>query len=102
MEVTGGSLPGLHRVELNPVDQRVLADRPGVRGAPAQRLAVGLAGAPDVLLGDRRERDELDRVDLDLAEGDRVSAALLDPWPWPQPDRERDVSGQARRPAVRG
>ena len=31
-----------HRVELNPVDERVLVDRPRVRGAVAQGLAVGL------------------------------------------------------------
>jgi hypothetical protein len=40
--------------------------RPGVRGALAQRLAVGLAGSSNVRPGDRRERDKLDCVDLDL------------------------------------
>ena len=34
----------LHRVKLDPVHQRVLVDRPGVGGALAQSLAVGLAG----------------------------------------------------------
>ena len=65
-----------------------------MRGALAQRLTVGLAGPSDVLAGDRRERDKLDGVDLDLTGPDPVAAALLDPWPLPQPDRERDVSGQ--------
>ena len=85
---------GAHRVELDPVHERVLVDRPRVRGAVAQGLAVGLAGAPDVLLGDRRERDEVDGVDLDLTEPDPVTAALLDLWPLPQPDRQRDVAAQ--------
>ena len=85
---------GRHRVELNSIDERVLVDRPGVRGALAQRLTVGLASLSDVLAGDRRERDKLDGVDLNLTGPYPVAAALLDPWPCPQPDRERDVSGQ--------
>jgi hypothetical protein len=47
-------------VELDPVDERVLVDRPGVRRALAQRLAVGLAGSSDVLPGDRGEREKFD------------------------------------------
>ncbi len=42
------SITGTHGVKRNPIDERVLVDRPRVRGAPAQRLAVGLAGASDV------------------------------------------------------
>src|ERR1700684_3440819 len=88
------SVTGADRVKLDSVDERVLVDRPRVRGARAQRLAVGLAGSPDVLPGDRRERDQLDFVDLDLTGADPVATALFDPWPLPQADRERDVSGQ--------
>jgi len=86
--------PGSRRVKLNAIHEGVLVYRPGVRGAPAQRLAVGLAGSPDVLPGDCRERDKLDGVHLDLTWPNPVAAALLDPWPRPQSDRERDVSGQ--------
>ncbi len=89
-----GSITGAHRVELDSVNERVLVDRPGVRGALAQRLAVGLAGSSDVLRGDSRERDKLNGVDLNLTGADPVAAALLDPWPLPQSNRERDVSGQ--------
>src|SRR3954452_1315816 len=81
-------------MELDPVDEGVLVDRPRVRGAGAQGLAIGLAGLPDIRLGDRRERDELDRVDLDQTGPDRVAAALLDLRPLPQPDRQRDLAGQ--------
>jgi hypothetical protein len=52
-------------VQLDPVDEGVLADRPRVRGAISQGRAVRLASTPDVRLGDRRERDTLDGVDLD-------------------------------------
>jgi hypothetical protein len=81
-------------VELDPVDERVLVYRPGVRGALPERLAVGLAGSSDVLPSDRRERDEFDGIDLNLTESNSVAAAPLDPRPLPQPDRERDVSGE--------
>jgi hypothetical protein len=81
-------------VKLNSINQRVLVNRPGVRGALAHRLAVRLAGPSDVPLSDRRERDKLDGVDLDLTESNPVAAALLDPWALPQPDGERDVSCQ--------
>jgi hypothetical protein len=65
-----------------------------VRGAVAQRLAVGLAGSPEIRLGDRRERDELDGVDLDQTRADPVAAALLNLRPLPQPDRHGDIAGQ--------
>ena len=65
-----------------------------MRSALAQRLAVGFARSSDVLPSDRRERDKLDGVDLDLTGADPLAAALLDPRPLPQSNRERDVSGQ--------
>jgi hypothetical protein len=64
-------------VELHPVEQRVVADRPGVGGPGAQRLQIGLAGAAHVGRGDRRERQQLDGVDLDLPAADPVAAARL-------------------------
>jgi hypothetical protein len=81
-------------VELNAINERVLVDRPRMCGALAQRLAVGLAGSSDILRADRRERDKLDDIDLDLTGPGPVAAALLDPWPLPQSDGERDVSRQ--------
>ena len=44
----------------------------------AEEIVFMLEGECDVRLGDRRERDELDRIDLDHAEADPVAAALLD------------------------
>jgi len=89
-----GSVIQAHRVELNSIDERVLVDRPGVRGAPAQRLAVGLTGSSDVVPGDCSERDKLDGVDLDLTWADPVAATLLDPWALPKSHRKCDVSSQ--------
>ena len=81
-------------MELDSVHERVLVDRTGVRSAPAQRLAVGLAGPSDVRRGDRREWEQLAGVDLDLTKADPVTAALLNPLPPPESDRERDIPRQ--------
>ena len=81
-------------MELDSVDERILVDRPGVRGALTQCLAVRLTGSSDVLPGYRRERNQLDAVDLDLTGADAVAAALLDPRLLPQSDRERDLPGR--------
>ncbi len=81
-------------MEFDSVDEGVLFYRPGVCGALTQCLAVILPGTSDILIRDRCERNEFDRVDLDLAETDPVAPAFLDLQPLPQPDRERDVSGQ--------
>jgi hypothetical protein len=64
-----------------------------VRGALTPRLAVGLARPLDVRPGDRRERDELDGVDLDQTGADPVAAAQFDLRPLPQPNRQRDLAG---------
>src|SRR5215211_4801665 len=82
------------RRTLGSLDEGVVVDGPGMRGSVAQGLAVGLAGLSDVRLGDRRERDKLDGVDLDQAGSDPVAAALLDLWPLPQPNRQRDIAGR--------
>lgn len=82
-------------MKLDSINERVLPDRPGVRCAPAQSLAVGLARPSDVGLRDCSEGDELDCVDLDLPRAHPVAAALPDLRPLPEPDRERDVSRQA-------
>lgn len=59
-------------MERDSVDERVLADRARLPGTLAQRLAVALAGGPDILPAHRGERNELDRVNLDLPGTDPV------------------------------
>ena len=63
----------------------------GAGGPPGKPI---VTRSPDIRLGDRRERDELDRVDLDHTGTDPVAAALLDLRPLPQPDRQRDIARQ--------
>jgi hypothetical protein len=43
-------------MEPDPVNEGVLVDRPRVRSAVAQDLAVGLARSPDVRVGHRRKQ----------------------------------------------
>src|SRR3954453_20211520 len=52
-----------HDVELDPVDERVVVDRPGVGRAVTQCLEVGLAGGAHVVIGHGREGHDLHRVD---------------------------------------
>jgi len=79
-------------MKLNSIDERVFVNWTGVGGTPAQRLAIPLSGSSDILSGDRGERHQFDRVNLDLARTNSVAAAGLDPPPFPQSDREGDIS----------
>jgi hypothetical protein len=88
------SAPRVDCVELDSIHERVLIDRPGVRGASTQRLAVALSGASHVRCGDRGEWDKLDGIDVNLARTNPVAATRFDPRLPPQPDRERDISRQ--------
>lgn len=69
-------------------------DGSGVSSSAAQGLQVGFAGASQVRLVDRGERDEFDRIDLDLSRPNSISPTSLDFRLAPQPKRERDLTGQ--------
>lgn len=84
----------LDDVELDPIEQRVVLDRAGVSGAAARGLAVGFPGTSQVRLVDRGERNQFDRIDLDLSEPDPIPAASLDLRFAPQPERDRHIAGQ--------
>jgi len=81
-------------VELDPVDERVVADGTGVSGSPPQRLPVLLTCASDIAVVDGGEGDELDRVHLDPTTLDPVTATHLHLRPTPQPERDGDPTGQ--------
>jgi hypothetical protein len=76
----------LHKVELDPEDECVVVDRAGVRGSATKRLTVGLPRQANIGIRDRRERHELDGVDLDRRGPDGVSAPDADLRSAPQPD----------------
>jgi hypothetical protein len=52
-------------VELHAVEHSAIVDRAGVGSASTKGLEVGLSRPCEILLGDRRERQQLDFVDLD-------------------------------------
>src|SRR4030095_714415 len=55
--------PRSHDVELHAVEQRVIVDRAGVGSASTKGLEGGLSRPCEVLVGDRREWQQLDLVD---------------------------------------
>ena len=75
------------------VDERVVGDRTGVRGAARGATRDRFATLADVGLRDARERHELHVVDLDRHRRRLVAAADLHLRPAPQPERERDPAG---------
>ena len=79
-------------MELDPMQQGVMVDWTRVCGAAAKGFDVGLAGLSKVLVGDRRKREQLDLVNLNLHGSAPVDAADLDLRPRPQAVRDRDGS----------
>ena len=91
---------GLARdMELDAVKQGVMADRTRVCSAATKGLDVFLSGPSKVLVCDRREREQLDVVDLDRHGSAPVDAADLDLRPRPQAVRDRD--GSVRHPIAK-
>ena len=79
-------------MELDAVDERVVVNRAGVRGALTERLAIPLPGSTDVRAGHTGERHQLDPVNLDTCRSDEISTADLDLRSGPKPKRDRDVT----------
>src|SRR5215469_1129722 len=84
----------LHDMKLNPVHERVVVHGSRVRGAAAQRLEVRLTRPVHVGTSHRRERDQLDGVNLDKRRAYRVTPADAHLRPAPQSERQRDVAGR--------
>jgi len=79
-------------MELHPVHDRVIVDRPGVCSASTKSLDVGLPGPSKILIRDRRERQQLDLVDLDHDGAASVDASDLDLRSRPEAVRDGDGS----------
>src|SRR5437868_10813026 len=52
-----------HHMEVDAVDEGVIVDRAGMRSAPTKGLKIGLSRTSEILVCDRRERQQLDLVD---------------------------------------
>jgi hypothetical protein len=65
-------------MELHAVEEGVIVDRAGVRSASTKGLEIGLSCPSEILVCDRRERQQLDLVDLDHHGIAPVDASDLD------------------------
>src|SRR5438477_5774935 len=79
-------------MELHAVEQGVILDRSGVCSASTEGLKIGLAGPSEILVCDRRERQQLDLVDLDHHGTAPVDASDLDLWSRPEAVGDGDGS----------
>jgi hypothetical protein len=67
-------------------------DGTGVCSASAKGLNVGLSRPSKILVRDRRERQQVDLVDLDHHRTAPVDPSDLDLWSRPQAVRDRDLA----------
>ncbi len=79
-------------VEHHAVQDGVIVDGPGVCSASAKSLDVGLSRPSKILVCDRRERQQVDLVDLDHHGTAPVDTSDLDLWSRPQAVGDGDGS----------
>jgi hypothetical protein len=77
-------------VELDSIQDRVVTDRPRMRRPFAQRLSIGFARSTHINVTDRVEREQIDRVDLDVNVANWIDATDSHFWPLPQAKRDGD------------
>jgi len=93
-----GSTPDLSNdMELDPVEECFIVDGPSMGGPSSERFEVCFASPVDVGVVDERKRDQVDRVNLDLAVAHAVVTAKSHLRPPPQPERHRYVTRQHMR-----
>jgi len=79
-------------MELDAVEEGVVVDRAGVGGASTKAVAVRFSGASEILVRDRRERQQVDIVDPNGYGTAPIDAPDLDLWLRPQPVGDGDSS----------
>lgn len=75
-------------VELDPIEDRVVADRSRMSRPFAERLSIRFTRSTHVCRADRVEGDQVEQVDLNAGAADGIYAA--DPHLWPLPKAKRD------------
>lgn len=81
-------------MELHAVEEGVIVDRAGVCRASTKGLKIGLSRPSEILVCDRRERQQLDLVDLNHDGTAPVDAPDLDLWS--RPETVGDGNGSVR------
>jgi hypothetical protein len=79
-------------MELHAVEQGVIVDRAGVCSASTQGLEIGLSRPSEIVVSDRRERQQLDVIDFDHHGTAPVDASDLDLWSRPEAVGDGDGS----------
>ena len=80
-----------HDMELHAIDEGVIVDRSSVCSTSTKSLKVGLSRQREILVCDRRERQQLDVVDLNHHGTAPVHASDLDLWSRPEPVGDCDA-----------
>ena len=83
-------------MELDPIQDRFIFDRTSVGGPSSECFEVCFAGSVDVGVVYESERDQFDRVNLDLAATNAVPTPRFHLRPSPQTERHRDVTRHDR------
>lgn len=81
-------------VELDPVEERFILDRPCVGCPRPEGFEVCFASEEYVGAVDGGEGDLFDRVNLDLTVAHPIATARSHLWALPQPEGQRDVTRQ--------
>jgi hypothetical protein len=82
----------LDDVELDSIEDRVVTDGSCMSRTCAERFSIMLAGLTYVRSGDRVERDQVDRVDLNVGVADRIHTTDSHSWPLPKAKRDGDAA----------
>lgn len=82
----------LDDVELNSIKDRVITDGSRVSGTFTERLSIRFARSAQVITADRIERDQVDRVDLNVDLSDRIDASNSNLWPLPKAKGDGDAA----------
>jgi hypothetical protein len=79
-------------VELDTIKDGVAPDRSRMRRAFAEGLSISLARSTHVCVADRVERDQIDRIDLDVDVAHSIYPSDSHLWPLPKPKGDGDAA----------
>ena len=80
-------------MELDSIEDGVVVDRSGVSRALTQRLSIRFTRPTEVIRADRVERDQVDRIDLDVGVADGIGATNWNHRSLPEAKGDSDAAG---------
>lgn len=79
-------------VELDSIQDGVITDGSRMSRTFTERLPISLTRSTDVIRADRVERDQVDRIDLNVAAADLIDATNSNLWPLPESKGDGDAA----------